>query len=143
MSVKTHHNLDKVDTGANIFDIEEHFTVCMELTGGIEYYWERGMNGHVEIPNETRIYGTKGGLKFAYCSWEYPEIQFFDVTDDGKGKARKEIISVANIKHSGDAQMLINHLAVVINGNSKNQMPLELACNHLNIIFDTYHVANS
>ena len=141
LSASTRNGLDKVDPGTPVFDVEEHFVVMMELTGGIRYYWERGVNGHVDVPNETRIYGTKGGLKFGFCSWDAPKIEFFDVDNDGKGKARKQEIPVDMSQHGGDDNELSRHFIQVLDGKEKNMMPLELAAKHLDIIFRLYEAA--
>ena len=138
ISATTKCGLDQVDPQTDVFDVEEHFIVMMELSSGIHYYWERGTNGHVEVPNETRIYGTKGGLKFGYCSWDEPVIDFFDVEDNGKGKARKQSIPVDMSKHKGDDQMLAYHFIDVLDGKVKNRMPLERAARHLDIIFKSF-----
>jgi len=141
IAAETFRGLDSVDPGTDIFDIEEHFMVMMKLTNGITYYWERGVNGNVEVPNETRIYGTKGGLKFGFCSWDEPTIEFFDVGNDGKGKARKEIIKVDMSKHKGDEEMFAEHFINVLDGIEPNEMPLNRAAKHLDIIFKAYKAA--
>ena len=84
LSATTKRGLDMVNPQTEVFDVEEHFIMMMEFSSGLNYYWERGVNGHVEIPNETRIYGTKGGLKFGFCSWDDPVVYFYDVDDNGK-----------------------------------------------------------
>ena len=48
----------------------------MEFRGGLRYYWERANNAHAEAPNQTTICGTKGGLRFSFCTWESPEIEY-------------------------------------------------------------------
>jgi len=129
--------LDTVDSGTKIFDVEEHFAVSMELTGGLRYYWERATNANVEATNETRIYGTKGGVKLSFCSWESPDITFFDVENDGKGNARKEIISV-DMSQQEDNDALSAHFVNALLGKEKVLMPLSLAAKHLDIIFQIY-----
>ncbi len=52
-----------MDPETDVYDVEEHLMVNMKLSGGISYYWERGAHAHMEVPNETRIYGTRGGHK--------------------------------------------------------------------------------
>jgi predicted dehydrogenase len=138
ISATTKRGLDQVDPQTDVFDVEEHFIVMMELTNGIHYYWERGTNGHVDVPNETRIYGTKGGLKFGFCSWDEPVIEFFDVENDGKGKARKQSIPVDMSNHKGDDQMLASHFIDVLEGKATNMMPLERAVKHLDIILKSF-----
>jgi predicted dehydrogenase len=129
--------LDNIDPGTNVFDVEEHFAVNLKLSGGLKYYWERSTNANMEAINETRIYGTKGGIKLGFCSWENPEIEFFDVENDGKGRARKEIIKVDMSKQE-DNDELSKHFVNVLLGTEKVAMPLSLAAKHLDIIFRIY-----
>jgi len=140
-SALTRRGLDEVDPGTDIFDVEEHFMVMMEYDNGLHYYWERGSNGHVEVPNETRIYGTRGGLKFGFCSWDPPVIHFFDVENNGKGKARHKEIPVDMSHHPGDEPMLGIHFINVLDGKEANSMPLSLAAKHLDIIFRAYEAS--
>lgn len=131
------NGLDERDSGADIFDVEEHFAVSMEFTGNLKYYWEHASNANIEAPNETRIYGTKGGIKLSFCSWENPDIEFFDVESEGKGLARKEIIHV-DMSEQEDNDELSKHFINVLLGKEKLEMPLSLAAKHLDIIFQIY-----
>lgn len=131
------NNLDNVDPGTDVFNVEEHFAVSMKLTGGLRYYWEHATNANVEATNETRIYGTKGGIKLSFCSWESPDIEFFDVENNGTGKARKEIIHV-DMTHQEDNDELSKHFVNVLLGYEKVLMTLPLAAKHLDIIFKIY-----
>jgi predicted dehydrogenase len=45
-------------------DVEQHGAAWLEFDTGLTYYYERGAGVHAETPNETRLYGTKGGLRF-------------------------------------------------------------------------------
>jgi predicted dehydrogenase len=129
--------LDNVNPRTEIFDVEEHFAVTMEFTGGLRYYWERASNANMEARNETRIYGTKGGIKLSYCAWESPDIEFFDVENGGEGKARKEIFRV-DMSRQDDHNELSNHFVNALLGKENVLMPLSLAAKHLDIIFRLY-----
>jgi len=131
------NGLDKVDPQAEVFDVEEHFAVSMKYSGGLGYYWEHASNANVEAVNETRIYGTKGGIKLSFCSWESPDIEFFDVDNEGKGKARKEIIHV-DMSQQEDNDELSKHFVNALLGKEKVAMPLALAAKHLDIIYRIY-----
>ncbi len=137
----TKSGLDKVDPGADIFDVEEHFMTTLEFSGDIKFYWERASHVNVEEQNQTRIYGTKGGLKFGFCSWDPEFVEFFDVENEGRGKARSEVIKVNMDNHGGDDYELAKHFLEVLEGKDKPIMPVELAQKHLNIIFDVYKAA--
>lgn len=131
------NGLDNVDPGTDIFDVEEHFAVSMQFSGGLRYYWEHATNANMEATNETRIYGTRGGIKLSFCSWENPDIELFDVEDQGRGKARKELIHV-DLQGHDDNDALSQHFVNALLGEEKIEMPLSLAAKHLDIIFGIY-----
>lgn len=134
--------LDKVDPGTDVYDVEEHGASLLTFSGGLRFYWERAAQANVDVPNETRIYGTKGGLRFAFCSWDAPEIEFFDVADEGRGQARKEVIVTDMSAHINDEYELARHYIDVLKGKAEPMMPLERALKHLDIIFSVYEGAS-
>jgi predicted dehydrogenase len=131
------NKLDRKDPGTSVFDVEEHFAVSMKFSGGLRYYWERATNANVEAKNETRIYGTKGGLKLAFCTWESPEIELFDVDEEGKGSARSCFVEYDSSPQD-DNHELSKHFMHVLQGKENVQMPLSLAAKHLDIIYSIY-----
>ena len=105
----------------------------MEFDTGLTYYYERGAGVHCEIPNETRIFGTKGSLRFSYTSWNSPQIERFWVN-----KNRVEKHTVYNVdmsKHPGDTIALTNHFIDCLAGKTKPLMPVSLAAKHIDILF--------
>ncbi len=136
----TVNGLDEVDPGTDVFDVEEHGACVMEFSGGLRYYWERASNANMETSNETRIYGTKGGLKLNYCSWDPVEVEFFDVADNRKGKARKETLKVDMSTHVDDEYALAEHFIYVLEGKEEPGMPIERAKKHLDIINRVYQL---
>ena len=139
-SVKLMSGLDEVDPGTDIYDVEEHFLVNMELSGGIRYYWERAGHANMESTNETRIYGTRGGIKLGFNSWDDPSLVFYDL--DEKGKARSQKIQ---LDYSGqdDGYALSEHLIRVLDGEEDPVISMELARKHMDIIFRCYERAES
>ncbi len=131
------NGLDKVDPGTDVFDVEEHFAARLNFSNGLSYYWERASNANMEAENETRIYGTKGGIKLSFCSWDKSTIEFFDVENEGKGQARKETFKVDFTGHD-DNDALSSHFVNVLMGKEKLLMPLSLAYKHLDIIYRLY-----
>jgi len=136
------NGLDAVDPGTDIFNVEEHFSATMEFSGGLRYYWERANNANMEADSETRIYGTRGGLKFGYNSWDPAQLTFYDVDNNSTGKARKKVIEVDMSNHGGDDYELAAHYIRVLDGKEKVLMPLTLSRKHLGIIFDCYNSSN-
>ncbi len=130
--------LDEVDPGTDIYDVEEHFMVDMKLSGNIRYYWERGGHANMDVPNETRIYGTRGGIKLAFCSWDEPGIFFYDLDETGKARSRQ-----IDLDYTGqdDGFELSAHLVRVLDGDEAPIISLEQARKHMDIIFRCYEKA--
>ncbi len=131
--------LDNFNPGEYVYDVEEHFSALLEFDNGIDFYWERGNHANMEVPNETRIYGTKGGLKFGYCSWDDPVITFYG-TDKNNTSYTEEIDS-GSAGHDDDFAFAENCMAALA-GEAAPAMPLHLAAKHLDIIFRCYQKAD-
>lgn len=132
------NQLDRKDPGTDISDVEEHAVSMLEFSGGLRYYWERGSHANVDVPNETRIYGSKGGLKFGYLSWDSDEVEHFYTTKEGEGKAKSKTIHVKFDKHSDDNFELSKHFVDIVLNGKEAVMPLSLEAKHLNILFEVY-----
>ena len=98
-------------------DVEEHGAAFMEFDTGLTYYYERGAGVHCEVPNETRIFGTKGSLRFSYTTWDSPEIEHFWVNKNRVEK--RTVYKVDMSKHPGDNPALINHFLDCLAGKAK------------------------
>ncbi len=120
-------------TGELRSDIEQHGAAFMELTGGLTYYYERGAGVHMETANETRIAGTKGGLRFNFCSWDSPEVEVFTV--DAEGHERREVRTVDMTGHADDHAALTKHFLDCILERARPQMTVALAAKHMDILF--------
>lgn len=112
-------------------DVEQHGAAWMEFSGGLTYAYERGAGVHGETPNETRLYGTRGGLSFQYPSWDSPEVEWFSAED---GEPRKETLTVDNAGAPDDSQALAGHFLDCLDG-AEPLMPIERAAKHLEILF--------
>lgn len=113
-------------------DIEQHGAAWLEFSGGLTYYYERGSGVHADTPNETRIYGTLGGLRFQFPSWDSNEVEFFF---DEQGEPRKEVLTVDAAGASDDARALTDHFLDCLDGIAKPLMPIPLAAKHMQILF--------
>ena len=131
-------HLDQKDPGTNIYNVEEHFAVKMNFDTGLTYYWERAAHANMEAPNETRIYGTKGGVKLSYCTWDSNVVEIFSVDQDGKGVPVREQLEV-DVSHQVDEYELARHFIEVLDGSAEPAMPLDLAAKHLDIIQRIYN----
>jgi predicted dehydrogenase len=113
-------------------DVEEHAAAFLEFKGGLTYSYERGAGVHMEAPNETRIYGTRGALRFAYCSWEAPAIEVYAV--DARGRERKALRRVHMTRHTDDNLELTRHFLDCVLAGAEPAMPVTLAAKHLDIL---------
>ena len=131
------NGLDRKNPGTDIYDVEEHFAVRMKFSGGLSYFWERASHANVDAPNETRIYGTQGGIKLNFCSWDPNEIKVYSTGNNETGDAITETVLV-DMEGQDDGFELSKHYIDVLDGTTEPLMPLELARKHLDIIFRCY-----
>jgi predicted dehydrogenase len=128
--------LDRKDPGTDIYDTEEHAISLLKFKDGLRYYWERAAHSNVEVPNETRIYGTRGGLKFSFLSWNSAEVTQYMLDEDEN--AVEEVLEVDMEDHPGDGYTLIEHFIKVLDEKEEPMMTLEIAAKNLDIIFRAY-----
>lgn len=125
--------LDNKDPGSEIYDVEEHFAARLLFDNGLNYYWERAAHANMEAVNETRIYGTKGGVRLSFCTWNSNVIEIFGVDDDGKGQSYRRTVEI-DVSQQNDDDELSKHFVEVLDGTVEPAMSLELAARHLDII---------
>lgn len=114
-------------------DIEEHGAAYLTFDTGLTYYYERGNGVQAEIPNETRIFGTKGSVRFAFCSWDHPEIELY--TYDQNGNEISQSDTFETNEDIDDNFELTKHFLDCLQGKSTPQMTPQLAAKHLDILF--------
>ncbi len=116
---------------APVVDVEMHGAALMEFKDGLTYYYERGAGSHGETRNETRLYGTLGGLHFYYPTWEPVTVEYFH---SGEHPAR-ETLSVDMSRHPAhDDLAFVSHFVDCLAGKDKPRMPVTLAAKHLEIL---------
>jgi predicted dehydrogenase len=113
-------------------DVEQHGAAWMEFDTGLTYYYESGSGVHSEAPNETRMYGTKGGLRFQHFSWDSNEIDFFTTEN---GDPRKETFTVDASSGMDDTLAITTHFLDCLDGKAKPLMTVPLAAKHMDILF--------
>jgi len=113
-------------------DVEQHGAAWLEFDTGLTYYYERGAGVHCETPNETRLYGTKGGLRFQFPSWDSNEVEFFYTEH---GEPRKEILAVDTTGAPDDSLALTTHFLDCLDGKAEPLMPIQRAVKHMEILF--------
>jgi predicted dehydrogenase len=128
----TRRGLRDVSRLVEFSDIEQHGAAWLEFSGGLTYYYERGSGVHAETPNETRLYGTKGGLRFQFPSWDNNTVEhFYDV----QGEPGKEELTVDIAGAPDDSQAVAIHFLDCLDGKTKPLMPIALAAKHMRILF--------
>lgn len=115
-------------------DIEQHGAAWMEFTDGLTYYYERGAGVFNDVPNETRIYGTKGSLRFSFTTWDSADVDLY--TADANSQPVHETLTVDMSMHPGNDNILfVEHFLDCLEGKATPLMPVERAAKHLDILF--------
>jgi predicted dehydrogenase len=113
-------------------DVEQHGAAWLEFDTGLTYYYERGSGVHGETPNETRLYGTKGGLRFQFPSWDSNEVEFFTTENN---EPRKETFTIDMTDAPDDSLALTTHFLDYLDGKVEPLMPVQRAAKHMEILF--------
>jgi predicted dehydrogenase len=112
-------------------DVEQHGAAWLEFDTGLTYYYERGAGVHGETPNETLLYGTKGGLRFQFPSWDSNEVEFFYADN---GEPRKEVLTVDVSSAPDDHLTLTTHFLDCLDGKVEPLMTVQRAAKHMEIL---------
>lgn len=128
----TRNDLRDMSRWVEFSDIEQHGAAWMEFDTGLTYYYESGSGVHSETPNETRLYGTKGGLRFHHFSWDPNEVEFFTTEN---GEPRKETLMVDTTGAPDDGLAITTHFLDCLDGKAKPLMTVPIAAKHMEILF--------
>ena len=128
----TRNDLRDMSKWVEFSDIEQHGAAWMEFDTGLTYYYENGGGVHNETPNETRLYGTKGGLRFHHYSWDSNEVEFFTTED---GEPRKETFTVDTTGQPDDTFAIAIHFLDYLDGKVQPMMTAQKAAKHMEILF--------
>jgi predicted dehydrogenase len=130
---KFHRNdLRNMNKYVEFSDVEQHGAAWMEFDTRLTYYYERGAGAHAETPNETRLYGTKGGLRFQFPTWDSKEIEFFYLEDD---EPRKETFTIDMSDATEDTLALTGHFLDCLDRTAEPLMPVQRSAKHMEILF--------
>jgi predicted dehydrogenase len=132
--VRSFHRNDLRDVSnlVDFSDVEQHGTAWLEFDTGLTYYYERGAGVHGETPNETRLCGTQGGLRFQFPNWDSNEVEFFYAAN---GEPRKEILPIDMSGAPDDSLALTTHFLDCLDGKTEPLMPVRRAAKHMEILF--------
>jgi predicted dehydrogenase len=128
----THNDLRNMSKFVEFSDIEQHGAAWMEFDTGLTYYYENGGGVHNEAPNETRLYGTKGGLRFHHYSWDSNEVEFFTTEND---ELHKETFTVDTAGQPDDSLAITTHFLDYLDGKAEPLMTVQKAAKHMEILF--------
>jgi predicted dehydrogenase len=128
----TRNDLRDMSKHVAFSDVEQHGAAWMEFDTGLTYYYENGGGVHAETPNETRLYGTKGGLRFHHFSWDPNEVEYFYTEN---GEPRKETFTVDTIGALNDSHAITLHFLDCLDGKAEPLMPVQRAAKHMEILF--------
>jgi predicted dehydrogenase len=126
------NDLRDVSRLVSFSDVEQHGAAWLEFDTGLTYYYERGAGVHAETPNETRLYGTKGGLRFQFPAWDLNEVELFYTED---GEPRKEMRTIDMADAPDDSLALTTHFLDCLDGKAEPLMPVRRAAKHMEILF--------
>jgi predicted dehydrogenase len=116
---------------APVVDVEMHGYALLEFDNGMTYAYERGAGVHNESRNETRIYGTEGGLHFYYTAWEPNAVEYYYAGDEPH---KEELVVDMSAHPEHDDIPFIAHFIDCLEGHVTPMMPVTLAAKHLRIL---------
>jgi predicted dehydrogenase len=128
----TRNDLRDMSKFVKFSDIEQHGAAWMEFDTGLTYYYENGGGVHNEAPNETRLYGTKGGLRFHHYSWDSNDVEFFTTEND---ELREETFTVDTTGQPDDTLAITTHFLDCLDGKAEPLMTVQKAAKHMEILF--------
>jgi predicted dehydrogenase len=133
-SLRSFHRNDLRDVSRLVAfsDVEQHGAAWLEFDTELTYYYERAAGGHGETPNETRLYGTKGGLRFQFPAWDSSEVEFFYVEN---GEPRNETLTIDMTDAPDDHLALTSHFLDCLDGKAQPLMTAQRSAKHLEILF--------
>jgi hypothetical protein len=126
------NDLRDVSSLVEFSDVEQHGAAWLEFDTGLTYYYECGAGVHAETPNETRLYGTRGGLRFQFPAWDSNEVEFFY---SERAEPRKEILTVDMNGAPDDSLALTTHFLDCLDGKAEPLMSVQRAAKHMEILF--------
>jgi len=119
--------------------VEEHGAAFLSFKNNLTYYWERAFNAHSAPVDQTRIYGTKGGVTLGFPTWCGPEVVRYYV--DRNNKAQQETLSVDLKGWPGDLAAFDRAFVKALQTRGAPPMSIETELDNLRIIDAVYKAA--
>ena len=121
-----------------MFTVEEH-SIAMLKFAGYNYFYERSSNVHNYSKNETRIYGSKAGLKFNYLAAEDNLIELYRL--DKQEKPICELINLDLVGYNGytsDHFEMIKHFIDCTRKAATPILPIATSIKILKLLYKIY-----
>lgn len=135
MTSALYSGLDKMSSD-KIFTVEEH-AICLLSFDKMNYYYERSSNAHNAPINETRIYGSRGGLKFDYLSSSSNLIEIFEYTVTGEYITRKVNVPMGGHNNFDmDHYAMAQHFLDCLQNHSSPILPIETSIKYMKILLE-------
>jgi predicted dehydrogenase len=129
------NDLRDFSSKAAIADVEQHVVAFLKFKEKLTFTYERGAGVHMNNECETRIYGTRGGIKFSYYPWEKPFIDYYHAGPEGKDPPQYERIEIDMKNYRTGNIDFINHAIDCISGKANPILTLKEAMEHMEIIW--------
>ena len=114
--------------------VEQHGAAFLQFDDGLTYYYERGGGAYAELADETRIHGTRGGIRFSYLPWESNMVEYHSEDDDGNVQRQELTVDVSGHTDSPNTE-LVGHFMDCLEGKAEPVMSVQLAHRHLQMIW--------
>ncbi len=115
-------------------EVEQHSGTLLEFDGGLKYYYERAGGAYGEVPNDTRIHGTRGGVRFNYLPWGSDTIEWYAENDEGKVERRDLDVDVSGYSENHNTE-LVSHFVDCLEGEAEPAVSVPLAYRHMQMVW--------
>ena len=111
--------------------IEQHAAAWLRFSGDLTYYLERGGPVAMDAPEETRIYGSAGGLRFTWQTWLPWSMEWCHDGPDGQPVSQS--IAIPQPLGQNDDDEVAGHFLDCVANGAAPAMHFALALRHFQI----------
>ncbi len=114
--------------------VEQHAAALLQFDHGLHYYYERAGGAYGDVPDDTRIHGTRGGLRFDYLPWGGDVVEWYTESSGGKVECRELRVDMAGYSGEHNTE-LIRHFVDCLDGRVAPVLPIGLAYRHMQMVW--------